>query len=68
MISDENEITFSERLKKLRKAAGLTQKQLASTLEISVRNIEDWERRLHIPPPWVQRLLFAELERLPKKP
>ena len=38
------EIKFAENLKTLRKAKGLTQKQLANTLGVDQRTISAWEK------------------------
>ena len=56
--------TFSDQLKSARKTAGLTQQGMAEHTEIPLRTISDWERGKMTPPPYVQRLVLKELERL----
>lgn len=58
--------TFADQLKSARKAAGLTQHALAEYTEIPLRTIEDWERGKMTPPPYVQRLVLKEIERMKK--
>ncbi len=53
--------TFAEKLKSARKAAKLTQKSMSETTTIPKRTIEDWERGISTPPPYVQRLVLNEL-------
>ena len=45
--SDEKEEFFGKRLRKFRKAAGLTQNQLAQELGVSRRIIDYYERESH---------------------
>ncbi len=54
--------TFAEKLKAARKGAGLTQQGMADLMLIPRRTIQDWERGLFTPPPYVQRLVLNELE------
>ncbi len=49
---------FSEALKAARKEAGLTQKTLSEVSEIPRRTIEDWERGIITPAPYVQKLVL----------
>jgi len=58
--------TFAEALKAARKAAGLTQQQMAAEGLIPKRSIEDWERGIYIPPEYVQRLLLEWLDKKTK--
>lgn len=59
--------TFALRLKNARKAAGLTQKEMADIMLIPKRTIEDWERGSREAPPYVQRFVLNELESLKKQ-
>ena len=71
--------SFAEKLKKARKAAGLSQQEMADRMIISKRTIEKWEigkngddleqKKGRVPPPYVQRFVLnelAELERMKK--
>lgn len=58
--------TFAEKLKKAKKAAGLTQQKMADLMLIPKRTIEEWERGNNIPPAYVQRFVLNELESLQK--
>lgn len=55
---------FPETLKAARKAAGLTQKNMAATMSIPIRTIEDWERGQAVPAVYIQMLVLNELNRL----
>lgn len=59
-------MTFAEQLKQARNSAGLTQEKMAVLFEIPKRSIENWESSKSAPPPWSQRLILKELERLQK--
>lgn len=56
--------TFAEKLKKAKKAAGLTQQKMADLMLIPKRTIEEWERGNNIPPAYVQRFVLNELHEL----
>lgn len=56
--------TFAEELKAARKAAGLTQQSMADRTLIPRRTLQDWEREIATPPPYVQRFVLNELESL----
>lgn len=56
--------TFAEKLKKAKKAAGLTQQGMADLMLIPKRTIEEWERGNNIPAEYVQRFVLNELESL----
>lgn len=56
--------SFAEKLKNARKAAKLTQQSMADLMQIPKRTIEDWERAISIPPPYVQRFVLNELDTL----
>lgn len=58
--------TFAEKLKKAKKAAGLTQQKMAEQMSIPKRTIEEWERGNNVPPEYVQRLVLNELQTLAK--
>ena len=60
-------MTFAEQLKEARKAAGLTQQQLADLTGIPKRTIESWEmegKKGRAPAEWCQRLVLAEVYRM----
>ena len=57
---------FAERLKQARKAAGLTQQGMADRTLIPRRTLQDWERGVFDPPPYVQRFVLNELDQLAK--
>lgn len=60
--------TFAERFKAARKAAGMkTQQDVTDQMDIPRRTVEDWERGLKAPPPYVQRLVLEKLESMKKK-
>lgn len=51
-------------LKEARIAAGLTQQAMSDMMEIPKRTIENWETGLRKCPPYVERLVIAELMRI----
>lgn len=55
---------FPETLKAARKAAGLTQKNMAATMLIPIRTIEDWERGQAVPAVYIQVLVLDKLDRI----
>ena len=57
-------MSYKDELKELRNSMGLSQQKLSDLLEIPLRTIEDWERGLHIPPDYVQRLVLKEMRRI----
>ena len=60
-------MTFAEKLKEARAAAGLSQQKLADMTGIPKRTIEDWENRGksgRVPPEWSQRLVLDEIDRI----
>lgn len=59
--------SFCERLRKARKAAGLSQQGMADQMLISKRTIEKWETGERIPPHYVQRFVLNELQEGQKK-
>lgn len=58
---------FAEEFKEARVNLRLTQRQLSDAEDIPLRTIEDWERGITTPPPYVQRLVLEELKRKKKK-
>lgn len=44
-------------IKELRKKSGLTQKEFSEKYHIPRRTIEDWEREIRTPPPYVPELI-----------
>ena len=49
-----------------RRAAGLTIKALADLLGAPYRTVQNWCDGSRTPPPWLQRLVIAEIERAAK--
>lgn len=58
---------FKDTFKEARLAAGLTQQAMADLFEMPKRTIENWEAGKRTPPPYVQRLVLAELKRIAKE-
>lgn len=58
---------FAEKFKAARKAAGLTQQGMEDQMQIPRRTVQDWEKGLMTPPPYVQRLVLNELEGMRKE-
>lgn len=58
---------FAERLKAARKAAGMTQHEMADRMLIPFRTIQQWEGGQRTPPPYVQRFVLNELESIRKE-
>ena len=57
-------IEFNDKLKAARKAAGMTQQQMADRMLIPFRTIQQWEGGQRKPPPYVQRFVLNELEQI----
>lgn len=55
---------FATTFRSARLAAGLTQQTMADHFEIPKRTIENWETAKRTPPPYVARLILAELTRI----
>ena len=55
-------LTFAQKLKAVRNAAGLTQQGMADQMLIPKRTIEDWERGVSAPPEYVH----AHYQDIPK--
>ena len=51
-----------------RKAAGLTQKEMADLLGIPKRTIGNWETEVNTPAEWAWRLVEEKLESMKKDP
>lgn len=62
VTEDHSTITYGVELKIARKNAGLTQKAMSEQLEIPKRTIEDWERNIFEPAPWIQKLVLDKLK------
>ncbi len=58
---------FKDTFREARLAAGLTQQAMADLFEMPKRTIENWEAGKRTPPPYVQRLVLAELKRIAKE-
>ena len=54
---------FSDFLRSSREELGITCKQLAESVQISKRTIENWEQGRTEPPPYMQAQIEKELER-----
>ena len=52
---------FAEKVKAARKAAGLTQQGVEALMLIPRRTVQDWERGISAPHPYIQRLVLNEL-------
>ena len=53
-------IYFGDKIREARKAAGMTQRQLADKLEVSNTSISNWEKNLSRPDPdMIQHLCWA---------
>lgn len=55
MIEKSERLTLAE----LRRRAGLTQRQIAEILDVTVTTVSSWERGTQVP-----RLTFAQVEKL----
>ena len=53
-----------KKIEEARRAAGLTMKKMSDLLEIPYRTIQNWENGVSTPPPYVERLVIRELERI----
>lgn len=53
---------FAEKIKAARKAAGMTQHEMADRTLIPFRTVQQWEGGQRTPPPYVQRFVLNELE------
>lgn len=60
----EPKTEFARELKAARSNVGYTQQQMAEAMSIPKRTIQDWERSIGAPPPYVQRLILNELHEL----
>lgn len=58
---------FAEKLKAARKAAGMTQHEMADRTLIPFRTVQQWEGGQRTPPPYVQRFVLNELESIRKE-
>ena len=48
---------MGERIKRARRAAGLTQAELSAKLKLPVSTLADWEQGRHKPPEWAVKLI-----------
>lgn len=55
---------MSSTIKEKRKAAGLTQQQMADLFGIPKRTIENWEGGSRKTPDWAERLIIEKLEQI----
>lgn len=51
-----------------RKAAGLTQKEMADLCGMPKRTVENWEGDKNVPKEWVWRLVVEKLDSMRKDP
>ena len=58
------EKTFKEKLKELRSASGMSQKEVADLTLVPKRTLEKWEIGERTPPPYVQRFILKELSNI----
>lgn len=54
-------------IKEAREAAGLSRAEMSRQFEIPIRTLEDWDAGKSSPPPYVERLIIAELQRKENK-
>lgn len=52
------------KLQEARKAAGLSQAEMAKLLDIPKRTIENWEAGTRKPPVYVQKLIIEKLQQM----
>lgn len=52
-------MTPAEQIKSIRSSTGMSQARFSEAYEIPVRTIQDWERGVRTPPPYVIKLLEA---------
>ena len=55
------------KIEEARRAAGLTMRKMSELLEIPYRTVQNWENGVSTPPPYVERLVIHELERIRKE-
>lgn len=58
---------FKDALKAARAATGMTQQAMADQTLIPKRTLQDWERGIAAPPPYVQRFVLNELATMKKE-
>lgn len=57
---------MGDRIRKARRAAGLTQAQLSEKLGLPVGTLTDWEQGRHKPPEWAVKLITEFIENVEK--
>lgn len=50
-------LTPAEQIKSIRSSTGMSQARFSAAYEIPIRTIQDWERGIRTPPPYVIKLL-----------
>lgn len=55
------------KIKEAREKAGITRNELSEHLEIPYRTLQNYETDTRKCPEWVEKLVVAEIERMPKK-
>lgn len=55
-----------KKIKEARIATGLNRATVAELLQMPYRTLEDWEKGLHYPKPYIERLILKELKNLKK--
>ena len=66
--SGQNGSEYMNKYREARKAARLTQKEMADLLGIPKRTIGNWETEVNTPAEWVWRLVEEKLESMKKDP
>lgn len=59
-------LSFSDQITAAIVSSGLTQKAFAESLQIPLRNVEDWKAGRSTPPAWAQRLILKEAAEIAK--
>ena len=52
----------AQKIKELRKSAGMTRKEFSEHTDIPVRTLEDWEAARRTPPEYIPRLIDYQLK------
>ena len=52
----------AQKIKELRKSAGMTRKEISGHTGIPVRTLEDWEAARRTPPEYIPRLIDYQLK------
>ena len=52
----------AQKIKELRKSAGMTRKEFSEHMGIPIRTLEDWEAARRTPPEYIPRLIDYQLK------